>query len=498
MPSTEAIDHAGGPLLVAADLHKRFGAVQAVAGASLSIATNEVHGLVGPNGCGKSTLLGMVSGLIRPDSGTVAAEGIRLESGYRDRQRRGIVMIPQELALAPRDTVWQSVVLGAEPGRYGLVDRRCARRRAAAAFEMLGHPIDVDLEVGSLGAAEKRLVTLARGAAWPDARLLILDEPTAGLPFDDAARVIEAMRNLLSDERAIVLVSHHIEEVVGACRRVTVMRDGRTVRVLAGAELSKDNIVDLLLAGKPLEETGRGTAVSAAGDVLATMKDVEGRELRGLSLTVRRGEVVGIAGILGSGATEVIRMLTGQSQPLSGEVSVGSKGLRPSNPHRARHAGVGYVSGDRSSLVMPSMTVAEHVALPNLKKLSKWGFVHRRAQRRLVRWALDGLSVKGGQDDPMSALSGGNQQRALMARWLGDETELLVASDPTVGVDLAGRSQILTELRRLASTQGVVVSGEPDELSALCDRILCLRRGRLAADLRVEDATEAGILNAIT
>jgi ABC-type sugar transport system ATPase subunit len=488
------------PLLEVTGIRKRYGGIQAVAEGNLTVGRSEMIGLMGPNGCGKSTMLNMVSGLVKPDAGEVLFDGKPLPLGrYRDIQKAGVVLVAQELALAPLDTVWESVVLGAEPRNHGVVNRRRARRIATEALGLLGHELPLNVAVSTLSPVDRRLVTIARGAAREGVRLLILDEPTAGLPHEEAARVIEAMKRLIDADRSMILVSHHIEDIVLACSRVTLMRDGRTYRTLTGPEVNKGGIVRLLLANSTsiaTEETAaRGEA--KLSDQVATMTDVHGEFLNGVSLGVRRGEVVGIAGILGSGASEVIQLLSGQSQPRTGAVRIGAKQVTPSAPHVALRSGVGFVSGDRANLVIKTMTVSEHVALPSLARLTRGRVMSKKLERKWVKDSLGALSVKGEAGAPMTSLSGGNQQRALMARWVGLPVDVLVVDQPTVGVDLAGRAQLLGVVRKLAEERGVVLAAEPEELALTCDRVVCLRRGKIAAELHGADMDETQILSAI-
>ena len=490
----------GSALLEVESVSKRYGGIQAVAEGNLRVDPAEMMGLVGPNGCGKSTMLGIVSGLVRPDGGSVTFDGESLPLGqYRKIQNRGVLLVPQELALAPQDTVWESVVLGTEPRNRGVINRRRARKMATDALAVLGHELPLNAPVGTLSPVQRRLVTIARGAAHPHVRLLILDEPTAGLPHEEAARVIEAMKKLIDADRSLILVSHHIEDIVSACRKVTLMRDGRTYRTLEGAEVNKDGIVRLLLASvSDIVEAPAEREAASTGDDVASVSDVHGQYLSGVSFNVRRGEVVGVAGILGSGASEVVQMLTGQRQPTAGGIRVGAARTSPTSPHKALRSGVGFVSGDRSNLVIRSMTVSEHVALPALEKLTRYRLVSKRKERRWVEDSLQALSVKGQPGAQMTSLSGGNQQRALMSRWSGLRVDLMVVDSPTVGVDLAGRKQILEVLGSLARERnvGVVLVAEPDELAVISDRVICLRRGRIDVELD-GDITEERILGAI-
>jgi len=492
---------AGSYLLEATGVSKRYGGIQAVKDGQLHVGYGEMIGLLGPNGSGKSTLLNVISGVVAPDEGTVTLGGAALPLGkYRKTQAQGVLLIAQELALAPLDSVWESIVLGAEPERGQIIDRRKARRIAAEAIASLGHEMDLNAPVSSLSPVDRRMVTIARGAARQHVRLLILDEPTAGLPPAEAALVIAAMKKLVNPERSLILVSHHLEDIISACSRVTLMRDGRTYRELAGAEVNKNDIVNLLLAkvdGAAVEEQPQRTAHSL-GEQVGSMTDVHASFLDGISLDVHRGEVVGIAGLLGSGVSEVVELLSGQSQPTSGEIRVGVSNVVPSSAHKALRSGVGFVSGDRANLVIKTMTVSEHVALPALRRLTRVRLVSRKREKNWVTDSLADLSVKGEPGALMTSLSGGNQQRALLARWSRLKVDLLVVDNPTVGVDLAGRAQLLAVLRTLAADRGVVLAAEPDELATACDRVFCLRRGSIAAELKGDEVTENAILQAIS
>ncbi len=495
-----SVDGAAPTLLRADGVVKRFGGVTAVESGSLEVRAGELKGLVGPNGCGKSTLLNVIAGRIAPDAGEVTIGGEPIHFGkFRAVQGQGIVLVPQELALAPEDRVWEACVLGAEPARGGLVDRRAARRRVQAVLDVLEHDLDLDAPTHTLSPVDQRLLTIVRGAARPDVRLLIFDEPTAGLPHHEAVKVLRVLQRLTNEQRSLILVSHHIDEVVAACDSVSVMRDGRTVRELRGADVERDTIVGLLVNGVDVNAgVDRGDASPPADDPVLTMDRVEGRHLRGPSLTVHRGEIVGVVGLLASGADELIAMAIGAEHPTAGAVRVGGGQVAPRDPHRALRAGVGFVSGQRTRMVIDGLTVGEHVALPSLERFATAGIVSGRRERRWAREQIDALDVRGAPGAPMRSLSGGHQQRALFARWLDADVDLLVVDQPTVGVDLVGRAYILRAMRSLADGRALLVAGEPEELVAVCDRVLCLQRGKIVATLTGSDVLERNILSAIT
>jgi ABC-type sugar transport system ATPase subunit len=487
-------------MLSARGMVKHYGGIQALGHADLLVEGGEIHGLVGPNGCGKSTLLNIISGNVRPDSGSVEFRGEALPLGHqRQTQLRGVVLVAQELAVAPLETVWESLTLGNESRRHGFVDRRAARRLAAEALDQLGHSLDVDAQMGTLSPVDHRLIAIARGAARADVRLLILDEPTAGLPHTEVERVMRALKNLVAGDRSLILVSHHIDEVVDVCGTVTVMRDGRTVERLVGKEVHKEVLVDMLMAGAPADMSFRTNEESdALGEVLVRLDAAQGRQLRGVSMTVRRGEVVGVAGILGSGVTEMVELVTGQKRPTSGVVEVGEGAGEPTSVRRACQLGVGYLSGDRGRLVIRPMTVADHVTLPGIERFARFGIISRRKETSAVAATLARLDVKGSPGALMRSLSGGNQQRALLGRWMQTKVDVLVVDQPTVGVDIAGRLKVLSALTDFAESGAVVIAAEADELAAICDRVICLKRGEMVSEIGREGLTERSILDAIS
>jgi ribose transport system ATP-binding protein len=487
-------------LLEVRGLSKRYGGVQALDGAALTVRRGEMHGLIGPNGSGKSTLLSIVAGATKADAGELCFDGAELSGGHLRRVRRaGIHLVAQELTVVPGVPVWENVVLGAAPARQGFVRRRAGRRAAAAAFERLGVDVPVDQLTGTLAPVDQRLAMIAQGVAQDDARLLILDEPTAGLPAEESHRVIAAIAGLVDDRRSVLVVSHHLDELVSCCHSVTALRDGRTAAQLRGDEVSKEVLVDLLLSGvdvadEDLQEVDR----PALGDVLVRLDEARIGPLAGLSFEARRGEIVGVAGLLGAGVDEVLDVLVGARRAQSGTVAVGADGVAPSSPHRAVRAGVGFLTGDRAQAVVPKLSVNEHVWLPPGRRLRNLGFVRRRAERRGAAGHLRTLEVKGAPEAPMRSLSGGNQQRALLARWLATDVDVLVVDRPTVGVDIAGRAALLETLRALADRRAVVISADADELATICDRVVCLRKGRKVATLEGPNLRESAILDAIS
>jgi ABC-type sugar transport system ATPase subunit len=480
-------------LLEVREAHKRYGGIRALDGADLTVAEGEMHGLIGPNGSGKSTLLSIVAGAVKPDAGELRFAGEPLAGGHLRRVRRaGIHLVAQELTVVPGVPVWENVVLGAAPARSGFVRRRAGRRIAAAAFERLGVQVPVDCATGELAPVDQRLTMIAQGVAQQDARLLILDEPTAGLPAEESHRVIAAIAGLVDEHRSVLVVSHHLDELVSCCHSVTALRDGRTEAELHGDQVRKDTLVELLLSGVDVAETE--TRRTEHGEILVRLEAAAAGRVCELSFEARRGEVVGVAGLMGAGVDEVLGVLAGLRRLDSGTLAVGPAGVAPASPNRAVRAGVGFLTGDRSRAVVPKLSVSEHVYLPPSRGL----FVRRRRECRMAAEHLRALEVKGRPEAPMRSLSGGNQQRALLARWLATEVDVLVVDRPTVGVDIAGRAALLETLRSLADRRAVVISAEADELATVCDRVVCLRKGRKVATLAGAALTESAIVDAIS
>jgi monosaccharide-transporting ATPase len=487
-------------LLDVRDVSKRYGGVIALKAASLSVAEGEMHGLIGPNGSGKSTLLSIIAGLKRADAGSVRFSGEELAAGNVRRVRSaGIHLVVQELTIVPGLPVWENVMLGALPRRGPFVDAGAGRRVATLAFERLGVEVDVDQPTQTLAPVQQRLVMIAAGVARRGVRLLILDEPTAGLPANESGHVMTALAGLVDERRSLLVVSHHLNELATSCHSVTALRDGQTQQVLRGDDVTKSALVRLLLSGaRVAEKAAQTVARPDAGEVLVRAVDAAAGRLRGMSFQARRGEIVGIAGRLGAGVDEVLDLLVGLRGTDSGEVTVGVEAQKPRSPHSALRAGAGFLTGDRSRAVVPGLTVRDHLYLPPIGLLTKLGFVRRRAERKVAGSLLNQQGIIGEPDAQMQSLSGGNQQRALLARWLAAEVDVLIVDRPTVGVDIAGRAGLLESLRTIASKRAIIISADSDELAAICDRVICLRKGVKVATLEGDDLTEDAIVDAIS
>jgi ABC-type sugar transport system ATPase subunit len=493
-PSAEAAPVA----MEATGLRKRFGGVHALRGADMALASGRIHGLLGQNGSGKSTLLRILSGQIEPDAGELRVDGrpVRFRSPAQ-ALAQGVAIVSQERALAPDLSVTENVCLARrERRRWHGVAWRDMRERATKVIASLGLSIDPDIAVGRLRPDEQQLVEIAR-AISTNARVLVLDEPTSSLTDDEIARLFTLLRALRERGVAIVLVTHRTSEVFDVVDEVTVLRDGAAV--VAGAPLlnmDANDLVRLMTGIAPDERPQQGAPPAGAAPLLRVRGLAIPRVLDGVDLDVAAGEVVGVAGLLGSGRSELLGAIFG-AVPAHGEIRVGDALLRPS-PRRAVAAGIGYVPADRKTQGLAlGMTLRDNIALARTSRRPRLLWPQRGRERAVAHDALAAFGiVASGTEQPAGTLSGGNQQKVLLAKWLSGSPRLLLLDEPTRGVDAAAKADIHRLLDR-ARGEGVallVSSSEPSELRTLCDRVLVLHRGRVAAQLAGADVTDTELL----
>ncbi|HYB85281.1 MAG TPA: sugar ABC transporter ATP-binding protein [Streptosporangiaceae bacterium] len=484
------------------DIGKSFGAARALEAVSLRIARGSIHALVGENGAGKSTLGKIVSGVIPPDHGELllGSEPVRFHSP-REAIARGIVLIAQELSLVPALSVAENVFLGTEPRRAGFLRRAALRRRYAELAGSVGFELDGDAPVRRLRVADQQKVEIMR-ALSREAGLIVMDEPTAALSRPDVARLHETIRRLAGSGTTIVLVSHLLREVLDLAQQVTVLRDGRVVRTAAAADETEQSLLNAML-GRSLGATFPAKrAPGAAAPVVLSVAGLAAAGVNGVSLDVRAGEIVGLAGLVGAGRTELARALQGASPVTAGTVRVaGGRDLAGSrSTRRALDAGVAMIPESRQEqglLLMRSVT--ENASLASLRKFSRFGLMRRRAERRAVEQMLGRVDVRAPSPAaPAGTLSGGNQQKLLFARMLLCGPRVLVADEPTRGVDVGAKRAIYDLLTTLAADGlGVLlISSDIEEILGLAHRVLVMRTGTITAELSGSGLTEAAILGA--
>jgi ribose transport system ATP-binding protein len=488
----------GAVWLDATGLTKRYGGVFALDGAALRVRAGEVRGLVGANGAGKSTLVKCLTGMVRPTEGRVLVDGRLLALGRpMESLRAGIASVPQELTVAPTMTVAENIMLGHEPrGRLGRLRERQLRRRASEVLTSISLDIPVDTLVGTLPLIEQRLVMIAR-ALSRSARLVVFDEPTATVSPHEAGLLLDVIRGLASRGVSVLYVSHQLSEIETLCDSVTVLRDGRVVAALERATHSA--LVEILAPESEAVTRASGPTTAPRGVVLK-VAGLSGERLRNISFEAREGEIVGLAGLAGSGARELLLTVCGAVPFATGTVTIAGRRIGPGSTRDAVAAGVGFLPGDRSLGTFPSHSIRHNVALPSLARHATLGFVNVRDERTAVAALLDRVAVRADPDSLVASLSGGNQQKTLVARWIASGARVLLLDDPTAGVDVATRPEIHAQIRALAAGGAAVllVSSDVEELAELADRVLVFERGSLAGELSGELITAARVLDTMT
>jgi rhamnose transport system ATP-binding protein len=489
------------PILSLRHAAKAFGAIHALEDVSIELHAGEVHGLVGENGAGKSTLVKILAGVHLPDRGTLRVNGHEtVLHGPAAARDAGIAVIYQEPIQFPDLTVAENIFVGRQPLRSGRrIDRGGMNADASALFEQLGVALDPARVARGLSIAEQQIVEIAK-ALSVDARVIVMDEPTAALSAVEVERLFGVVETLRGAGTAVLFISHRLEELFALCQRVTVLRDGRFVMTGALAGLTAEDLIRAMV-GRDLAEH-----VPQEQNVRGTVLQVERLTREGVfvdvSFEVHAGEIVALAGLVGAGRSEVARAIFGIDKFDAGGVRVNGTKLRPGSPTAAMAAGVGLVPEDRrqQGLVM-DMSIARNIALPSLKRLRRVGFISSAAEGRFARdWAAR-LHVKYGRlSNPMTSLSGGNQQKVVLAKWLGRQPAVLIVDEPTRGIDVGTKAEVHRLLEELAG-EGVailVISSELPEVLRLANRILVMREGRIAAEFAHADASEERVVTAAT
>ena len=493
---------AGGAALALLGVSKRFGGVLALDGVSLDIRPGEVHAVMGENGAGKSTLMKVASGVHRPDRGRLALAG--RDVSFRspaEAAAAGVQVVFQELTVLPNRSVAENLLLGREPMRAGglWLDRGAMREEAQRALDALGVPLEAGAEAGRLSAGQRQMLEIAR-AVSRSPRVLILDEPTSSLGRAEEEALFALVARLKAAGVGLAYITHRMAEVFALADRVSVLRDGRHVATAPAADWTRGSLIRAMV-GRGVEERRAGAGAAAAPErpvALAARGIARGAALRGADLELRGGEVLGVAGLMGAGRTELARVLAGADRPEAGTMTLFGKPYAPRGVAEAVLAGVAYVSEDRKALgLVLAHSVESNMALPSLRRLARRGFVRRGAVAALAREWMGRLGVKAASPGvAVETLSGGNQQKVALARWLALRPRVILLDEPTRGVDVGAKAEIHALVRRLASEGAavLVVSSELPEVLQVSDRIAVMARGRVAGVVGAEGATEESLL----
>ncbi len=481
---------------------KRFGGVTAVEDVDFDLRPGEVHALVGENGAGKSTLMKIVHGLYAPDEGTLEVGGEVVEfSSPRDAEMAGIAMIPQELDLFPELSVTENLYVGRQRPRtrWGTLDRRAMRAEARRRLGSLGVNLDVTTPVKRLSAANQQIVAIAR-ALVGEARVVVMDEPTASLTGREVQQLFRIISDLTSGGVGVVYISHRLDEIFTISDRITVLRDGRHITTAPASGLDAEELVRLMV-GRPLNELFTRHPHEFGEVALEVRGLTRTGEFEDVDLSVRRGEIVGLAGLVGAGRSELAQSIFGIRPPEAGEIRVHGEEVGIRSPQAAMERGLFYVPEERRSqgLILP-FSIKNNITLSILDRISRFGFVPRAERQMADRFARE-LSIRGaGISEPVSRLSGGNQQKVVLAKSLAREPQILLLDEPTRGIDVGAKSEIYRLIDELAKEGKAIllISSELEEILSMSDRILVMREGRITGEFKRGEATQENVMTAAT
>jgi ribose transport system ATP-binding protein len=491
-------------LLEMGDVHKRFGGVVALAGASLSAEAGELHALIGPNGSGKSTLNKILTGVVAPDRAVIRVDGQPAAfRGPQEAQALGISAVYQELSLVGDLSVTENVGLGVEPTRFGFLDRGGQRRYASEVLERFGAAFEgslpLDRPVASLSSAEQQIVEICKAIAR-DPRILVLDEATASLHQAQVQVLFDVAREMRDRGVLVIFTSHRLDEVFALCGQATVLRGGRNVDTVELSRTSESELVTMML-GHALEQPDRPRpAEVAARPAVLEVRDLTTARLRGISFQLHEGEILGLGGLVGQGQSELLSALFGAARVRGGEIKLQGTPVRLHGPRAAAGAGIALIPGDRAREgLFGRRPILENLTLPSAGRRTIGGFLRNQRELGAARGIVDRLRIKLRRlEDAVSTLSGGNQQKVVVGKWLLTEPRVVLMDDPTKGIDVAAKEELYDSMRSLTD-QGVSIlfhSTDNLELVDYCTRVLVLFEGRAVATLEGDDLTEDRLLSA--
>lgn len=495
-------DQTSPPLLRMKNISKNFGATQALDDVDFEVKRGEVHALIGENGAGKSTLVKILSGALKADKGGMFLESAPYSpSNPLDGRRRGVSMIYQELNLAPHLTVEENIMLGKELHSWGFVRKKEMKEKVKEALEFVNHPeISPDVPVGKLSIGARQVVEIAR-ALMGRATVIIMDEPTSSLSQEDSALLFQIIGRLKKQGVSVIYISHFLEEVQEVADSFTVLRDGQKVGSGKIENVSLEELIRLMVGQRVDEMFPR--VEHEVGDELLTLEKLKGTHMQDdVSLSLHRGEIAGLAGLIGAGRTELMRTIFGLDAVVEGSVKIAYLSMSPSSPSQRIHQGVGYLSEDRQGEgLAQSRSLADNLTLSYFNPYTRFGFLHLKKRRAAVHDWIRKMKIKAQDpDQAVLSLSGGNQQKVALARLLHQEADILLLDEPTRGIDVASKSQIYEWMGQLASLGKTIlfVSSYFPELLGICDRIAVFHRGHLVDIRPYSQWTAQGIMAAAT
>jgi len=499
------------PLLRMTNISKSFPGVQALDNVALDVDQAEIHGLLGENGAGKSTLMKILAGAYRPDAGTIEFDGEQLElETPLQAQENGIVTIYQEFNLIPSLSIAENVFIGREPGRWRFIHWRALREQTLEIIERLGIHLDPMATVRSLTVAEQQMVEIAKALSM-DSRLIIMDEPTSALSQTEVQRLFQIIRDLKSRGISIIFITHRLEEVLTLCDRVTVLRDGQKMGTRKVTDVTIDDIIRMMV-GRSVDELFQHQWRKDFGEPVlrvehlsrtGTARDPNAIVLNDITFEVRRGEILGLAGLIGAGRTELARAIFGADAFSQGRVFIDGKQARIKSPADAIRQGIGLVPEDRKQQALfLSLAVRPNISITKLGDLLRWGgIIRENDERSLVEQYQQMLNIRmASQEQRVVNLSGGNQQKVVLARWLAMQPRVLIVDEPTRGIDVAAKSEVHALLDEMANNgiAVIMISSELPEILNMSDRIITIREGHLTGEIMREAATEEKLMHMMT
>ncbi|WP_424659537.1 sugar ABC transporter ATP-binding protein [Desulfofundulus sp.] len=484
------------------NINKRFYGIKALSDISLSVMRGTIHGLVGENGAGKSTLAKIISGVISPDDGIVLYNGVPVNyKSPHDALQNGIIMISQEVTLVPQRTVIENVFLGMERNRFGLIWENQMRKRFTELISISGFNLSPDIPVRNLSIADQKKVEILKAIAR-DAQLIIMDEPTAMLSSEETIKLLKIVRELKEAGRTIIYISHFLKEVLSLSDNITVLRNGRVIKTAPAFSETEDSLIKAMIGKEIVNVFPEKTMPSRNAPVVLSVEGLSSkRKFKDVTFSIRAGEILGIAGLVGSGRSEVARAIFGADSVDQGTVKIYGKKVEIRHPGDAIRAGIALLPESRKlqGLIM-GLNVAHNVTLPHLGRVSTLSYIKRNYERTQVQELLEELDVRPRNPGiKIANLSGGNQQKVLFAKWLFNRPRVLIADEPTSGVDIGAKQAIYQLIVQLAKAGMAVllISSELEEVLGLADRVIAMRLGRIVAEFDKPPFSKDDVMYAI-